>query len=69
MDETIVAVTAAAAVLVLILLSLRLRKSRQLSSAEPFIELEKLVNCKSCSSLIPEGVRKCAFCGAAQKKE
>jgi len=43
MDETIVAVTAAAAVLVLILLSLWLRRSRQLSSAEPFIELEKLV--------------------------
>lgn len=32
----------------------------------PIIELEKLVKCKSCGSQIPEGARKCAFCGAWQ---
>jgi hypothetical protein len=38
-------------------------------NSEPIIELEKLINCKSCGSLIPEGVRKCAFCGSWQQQQ
>ncbi|MGA3110278.1 MAG: hypothetical protein ABSD99_12650 [Candidatus Bathyarchaeia archaeon] len=38
-------------------------------TAEPIIELEKLVNCRSCGSLMPEGARKCAFCGSWQKQQ
>ncbi|OFX15381.1 hypothetical protein A3K71_00165 [archaeon RBG_16_50_20] len=44
-----------------------LRRRRALS-AEPIIELEKLVHCRACGSMIPEGVRKCAFCGAWQRE-
>jgi len=41
----------------------------QRESDEPEFELEKLVNCKSCGSLIPEGARKCAFCGSWQVQQ
>ncbi|HXZ91212.1 MAG TPA: hypothetical protein VEG61_09125 [Candidatus Dormibacteraeota bacterium] len=42
--------------------------SKRLRHEEPEtqFELEKLTNCRSCGSLIPEGVRRCAFCGAWQ---
>jgi len=69
MEQVIILITAGGAVLVFIVLFLWTRKKRQAKSAEPIIELEKLMNCRSCNSLIPEGVRKCAFCGSIQKKE
>jgi len=43
----------------------RARKVRMQDWNPPF-ELEKLANCISCGSLIPEGVRRCAFCGSWQ---
>jgi hypothetical protein len=36
---------------------------------EPQFELEKLTTCRSCKSLIPEGARRCAFCGAWQRQQ
>lgn len=68
MQQVIFALTAGAAILVLIVLFVWTRRRRQTKSAGPIIELEILVNCWSCGSLVPEGVRKCAFCGAVQKK-
>jgi len=68
MEQTILLITAGGAVLVLIILFMWTRKRRQAKSAELIIELEKLVNCVSCGSLIPEGARKCAFCGGVQKR-
>jgi hypothetical protein len=69
MDDVIVAITSGVVVLVLIALFLWAKKRRQVTSGEPIIGLEKLVNCRSCGSSIPEGARKCAFCGAVQKGE
>jgi hypothetical protein len=37
------------------------------NNREPQFELEKLINCGSCGSLIPEGARRCAFCGGWQR--
>jgi len=58
-----------AAVAGLVGLVLWLRISHQENVGQPLIELEKLVNCISCGSLIPEGVRRCAFCGAMQQED
>jgi hypothetical protein len=41
-------------------------RTKRKANTEPIIELEKLVNCKSCESLIPEVASKCAFCGRSQ---
>ncbi|HKM75476.1 MAG TPA: hypothetical protein VJZ32_03565 [Candidatus Bathyarchaeia archaeon] len=67
MDYLVILLVIGAAIFAALLFRfLRARKtSRQ---GEPIIELEKLVNCTSCGSLVPEGVNKCAFCGAVQKK-
>ena len=64
LDATVIFVAALALLLVIRWL---LRRRRALS-AEPVIELEKLVHCRACGSMIPEGVRKCAFCGAWQRE-
>lgn len=54
---------------VIIILVVIWHHTRLRGNTEPIIELEKLVNCTKCDSLIPEGVRKCAFCGASQNAE
>ena len=64
MDAAVVFVAALALFLVL---RWFLRRRRP-ASVEPIIELEKLVYCRACGSMIPEGVRKCAFCGAWQRE-
>ena len=51
---------------VIVVLTLIWFCTRRREELEPIIELENLVNCKKCGSLIPEGVGKCAFCGASQ---
>ena len=56
------------AVLALFLVIRWFLRRRRSVSAEPIIELEKLVHCRACGSMIPEGVRKCAFCGAWQRE-
>jgi hypothetical protein len=53
---------------VLLILAYLWRKRQWHEQVEPIIELEKLVNCKSCGSLIPEGVRLCAFCRKEQDR-
>lgn len=68
MEVMIVLIVAAAVMLILVLLFWA-RRRRLTNLAEPIIELEKLVNCRSCGSLIPEGARMCAFCGVVQKDE
>ena len=65
LDATAVFVAALALFLVL---RWFLRGRRMAASVEPIIELEKLVHCRACGSMIPEGVRKCAFCGAWQRE-
>ena len=56
-----------AALAIFLVLRWFLRRRRP-TSVEPIIELEKLVHCRACGSMIPEGVRKCAFCGAWQRE-
>jgi hypothetical protein len=68
MDALPILVAAVAVVAVIVWLILRFRRTRAGMLAEPSYVLEKLVNCMSCGSLIPEGVRKCAFCGAWQRE-
>jgi hypothetical protein len=53
----------------ILLVGVVFRRIRQKESGELFIELEKLVKCRFCSSLILEGGRKCAFCGAWQRQD
>jgi hypothetical protein len=66
MDDLLIVIVMVAAIFAALLL--RFLKGRNANRQEdPIIELERLVNCTSCGSLVPEGVRKCAFCGAAQK--
>jgi hypothetical protein len=62
-----------AAVIILLALALAfgarwLFRVGRTKSLEPIIELEKLIHCRSCGSMIPQGARKCAFCGAAQRE-
>jgi hypothetical protein len=68
-DSLTTTTTIFGALIVLIGLIFWIRRVRQKGDGGPFIELEQLVKCRSCGSLIPEGVRKCAFCGAWQHQE
>jgi len=44
-------------------------RTRTREDPEYAIELEKLIHCRFCTSLICEGARKSAFCWAWQKTE
>jgi hypothetical protein len=66
MDELTIVIVIGAAIFAALLFRF-LKEQNANRQEEPIIELERLVNCTSCGSLVPEGVRKCAFCGAAQK--
>ncbi|MFI5449102.1 MAG: hypothetical protein ACHQ03_04965 [Candidatus Bathyarchaeia archaeon] len=69
MDELVIGILIVIFAAILVVLLFRLLKGRNANrQEEPIIELERLVNCTSCDSLVPEGVSKCAFCGALQKK-
>ena len=64
-----VAITVITGIGVLVALLFRFLRTRsKYRQVEPVIELERLVNCTSCGSLVPEGVNRCAFCGATQEK-
>ncbi|MGD0424293.1 MAG: hypothetical protein ABSA92_12675 [Candidatus Bathyarchaeia archaeon] len=52
--------------IVIILALIWFTSRRRGKRSEPIIELEKLVHCKSCGSLIPETAGRCAFCGKPQ---
>ena len=64
----VITVIGTAIVFALLFRYFRSRSVRSVLEQEPIIELERLVNCTSCGSLVPEGVSRCAFCGAAQKR-
>ncbi|MGO9644984.1 MAG: hypothetical protein ACLPY5_09580 [Candidatus Bathyarchaeia archaeon] len=67
MDDLVIVIVMGAAIFAALLF--RFLKGRKTNrQEEPIIELERLVNCTSCGSLVPEGISKCAFCGAAQKR-
>ncbi len=69
MDELVIGILIVIFAAIFVVLLFRLLKGRNANrQEEPIIELERLVNCTSCGSLVPEGVSKCAFCGALQKK-
>jgi len=69
MDELVIGILIVIFAAILVVLLFRLLKGRNANrQEEPIIELERLVNCTSCGSLVPEEVSKCAFCGALQKK-
>jgi hypothetical protein len=67
-DSLTISITISITFILLVGVVFWFRRIRQKESREPFIELEKLVKCRFCGSLIPEGARKCAFCGAWQHK-
>jgi len=67
MDVVVIAAITSVGVLVALLFRF-LRTRNKYRQEEPVIELERLVNCTSCGSLVPEGVNRCAFCGATQEK-
>jgi hypothetical protein len=69
MDSAFIITIAALGIILLVGLVTWLKRIRGRRGREPIIELEKLVHCRSCDSLIPEGVSKCAFCGASQGRE
>jgi hypothetical protein len=67
MDTLALGILALGVAIIILGTVLWLRKRHQPQEpSDPIIELEKLVNCRSCDSLIPEGARKCAFCGRWQ---
>jgi len=65
-SNTVIIIVLGLVTLAAILVFLWWRRRLGLQQAEPIIELEKLVHCTSCGSLVPEGVRLCAFCGKEQ---
>ena len=67
-DSLTISLITLVAFTILLGLILWFRRIRHRGSGEPIIELERLIKCRSCGSLIPEGVRKCAFCGAWQRE-
>jgi len=68
-DSLTISITISITFILLVGVVFWFRRIRQKESREPFIELEKLVKCRFCGSLIPEGARKCAFCGAWQRQD
>jgi hypothetical protein len=67
MDDLVIVIVMGAAIFAALLFRFLKGRNANRRQEDPIIELERLVNCTSCGSLVPEGVRKCAFCGAAQK--
>jgi|GEM_PF-927560 hypothetical protein len=67
MVDTLTVSIAILAVVVLVGIIFWFQRTRRNELGIPVIELEKLVKCNSCGSQIPEGARKCAFCGAWQR--
>lgn len=55
MDVLAILVIALGALILMVWFATRFGRTRQGTRAEPSYELEELVSCKSCGSLIPEG--------------
>jgi len=69
MADSLATTIAILGALIVIGLVFWIRRVRRGRGGGALIELEKLVKCRACGSLMPEGARKCAFCGAWQRPE